>query len=260
MKKFDTIKYSVTNRVACILLNRPKQLNTFNSTLKFELLQAIDLANTDSAIRNIIISGEGRGFSAGADLHDVLTEYDSIEEELLKEYKPFLMAIRDSEKLFISAVNGACAGIAAGLAMACDLCVMGDNAYLYQAFAAIGLIPDGGVSWHILNALGSKRAMEVIICSEKINAQQCLKFGIANRVVPANTLLTQTQSWAEELANGSPMAQKYTKQLLRQVMKTDLSEAFDIEARFQNLTTMSEDFKNAVSGFLDKNPIVFTGR
>ncbi|WKD49043.1 enoyl-CoA hydratase/isomerase family protein [Microbulbifer spongiae] len=257
MNQFKTIEYSIKNRTACIIMNRPKSLNAFNSTLKSELSQAIEQADSDSIVRNIIISGRGRCFSSGADLKDVLSHYNTIEEELLKEYKPFLMAIRNSDKLYISAINGACAGIATGLAMACDLCVMADNAYLYQAFAAIGLIPDGGVSWHLLNTLGYKRAMEAIICSKKLSAEQCLYLGIANKVVPANTLLTETQSWAEQIAKGSPLAQKYSKKLLRHIIMADLPEAFDIEAKFQNKTTDSYDFKNAVAAFFEKHPITF---
>lgn len=144
--EFKKVIYDTSNRVATILLNRPKAMNAFETQLRLDLMAAISQAEGDDDVRVIIISGVGRGFSAGADLQHGIEPYDTIEDQILAEYKPFLMAIHNSPKLFISAVNGPCAGIATALTMVCDLTVMAEDAYLYQAFAAIGLVKAG--SWN----------------------------------------------------------------------------------------------------------------
>ena len=107
-----------------------------------------------------------------------------VEDQLNGEYKPALMEIIEAPKPWISAVNGACAGIGSAFAMVCDLTVMAEDAYIYQAFAAISLVPDGGATWHLVRTLGRKRAYEVIATGEKITARKCLEWGLCNRVVP----------------------------------------------------------------------------
>ena len=101
--------------------------------------------------------------------------------------------------------------------MVCDLTIMADNAYIYQAFAAIALVPDGGASWHLVNQLGCKRALEMIVECEKMPAAMCLELGLANRVVAADTLQSATRVWAEKLSQGAPLAQGYIKKILKSV-------------------------------------------
>ena len=258
--EFKTVIYATRNRVATILLNRPKAMNAFETQLRLDLRAAIRQAELADEVRVIIISGAGRGFSAGADLQHGIEPYDTIEAQILAEYKPFLMAIHNSPKLFISAVNGPCAGIATALAMVCDLTVMADDAYLYQAFAAIGLVPDGGASWHLVHALGYKRALQALVECEKITARDCLELGLANHVVAADELRPFTQSWAEKLAAGSPLAQRYTKELLRKATRLDLPEIIDLEAKAQITTSTSRDALHAVEAFFKKEKPRFEGR
>ena len=258
--EFKTVIYATRNRVATILLNRPKAMNAFETQLRLDLRAAIRQAELADEVRVIIISGAGRGFSAGADLQHGIEPYDTIEAQILAEYKPFLMAIHNSPKLFISAVNGPCAGIATALAMVCDLTVMADDAYLYQAFAAIGLVPDGGASWHLVHALGYKSALQALVECEKITARDCLELGLANHVVAADELMPFTQSWAEKLAAGSPLAQRYTKELLRKATRLDLPEIIDLEAKAQITTSTSRDALHAVEAFFKKEKPRFEGR
>lgn len=257
---FKTVIYDTRNRVATILLNRPGAMNAFETQLRLDLMAAIREAEGDDDVRVIVISGAGRGFSAGADLQHGIAPYETIEAQILAEYKPFLMAIHDSPKLFISAINGPCAGIATALAMVCDLTVMAEDAYLYQAFAAIGLVPDGGASWHLVRALGYKKALQALIECEKLTARDCLKLGLANHVVAADELMPFSQCWAEKLAAGSPLAQRGTKELLRQAMSLDLPEVIDLEAKAQIRTFTSQDALQAVEAFFKKEKPRFEGR
>ena len=260
MMEFKTVIYNTSNRVATILLNRPSAMNAFETQLRLDLMDAIRQSEGDDDVRVIIISGAGRGFSAGADLQHGYAPYDTIEAQILAEYKPFLMAIHGSRKLFISAINGPCAGIATALAMVCDLTVMAEDAYLYQAFVAIGLVPDGGASWHLVRALGYKRALQALVECEKITARDCLQLGLANHVVAADELMPFTQSWAEKLAAGSPLAQRYSKELLKQAMILDLPEVIDLESKTQITTSTSQDALNAVEAFFKKEKPRFQGR
>jgi 2-(1,2-epoxy-1,2-dihydrophenyl)acetyl-CoA isomerase len=182
MSEYETVAFERHGQVAVVSLNRPDALNSFDATLRRELLQAVREVNGDDAIRVAVLTGAGRAFSAGADLQESASvEGDfSVEEQLNEEYKPILMGITEAPKPWISAVNGACAGVGSAFAMACDLTVMADNAYIYQAFTAISLVPDGGATWHLVRTLGRKRAYEVIATGEKISAEKCLDWGLCN--------------------------------------------------------------------------------
>lgn len=260
MSEFETVNYTVTNRVATITLNRPKAMNAFNQQLRRELLATIGKAASDDEVRVVILTGAGNGFSAGADLAASLEGHDTIESQIIEEYKPILMAIDQSCKLFIAAVNGACAGVGGALAMTCDFMVMSEDAYLYLAFAAIGLIPDGGASYHLVNALGYRRAMQLFVEAGRLTAEQCQQYGVANKVVAVEQLLGQTQAWAETLAQGAPLAQQFGKQVMRSASRSTLDEVIDAEAKLQVTTTTSQDFQNATMAFFSKQKPVFVGK
>ena len=222
----NVLEYSVTDAVCTICLNRPNSLNSFNHALRMDLLKAIETAEADDAVRVIILKGNGKGFCAGADLGEGLER--DIGDELREEYKPFLMAIHNSSKVCIAQAHGSVAGIGGGLAMACDIVIMSDDAYLYLAFAAIGLIPDGGINWHLYHALGPRKAFEVIVEGKRLPAQECLQYGICNEVVPRDALDQAVLERAKKIAKGAPLAQKAVKQVLRQVGHLNLSEAIDL--------------------------------
>ena len=260
MSDFQTVTYKTHNQVATIGLNRPDTLNSFNSQLRLDLLAAIEYANNDEAAGVVVITGEGRGFSAGHDLASGYGNHDSIGETILKEYKPFMDAIDGSDKLYISAINGAAAGIGASLAMMCDLSVMADDGYMFFAFAAIGLVVDGGASYHLVRKLGYTKAVELVMEPEKIPADECLSLGLVSKVVPASELRARAQQWAEKLAAGAPLAQKYNKQLLKAALQSDFNTMFAMEAEKQNIASVTEDFKIATEAFFKKEKPKFSGR
>jgi 2-(1,2-epoxy-1,2-dihydrophenyl)acetyl-CoA isomerase len=169
---YETVTVERRDSVVLVSLNRPEALNSFNATQRAELLAAVREVNEDESVRVAVLTGSGRAFSAGADLQETPENGEAVETQLNEEYKPILMAISEAPKPWISAVNGACAGVGSSFAMACDLTVMADNAYMYQAFTAISLVPDGGATWHLVRTLGRKRAYEVIATGEKVRAQK----------------------------------------------------------------------------------------
>jgi 2-(1,2-epoxy-1,2-dihydrophenyl)acetyl-CoA isomerase len=157
--EYQNVNYAVKNRVATIALNRPETLNAFSQGLRRDLLVTLTLAVGDDDVRIIILTGEGRGFSSGADLTEDTSKYPSFVEQCEAEYKPFLMAMENSPKLIIAAVNGVAAGIGSAVVMHCDLVMMADDAYIYQAFSAIGLMPDGGATQLLVQRLGYHRGL-----------------------------------------------------------------------------------------------------
>ena len=246
--------------VAIVSFNRPDSLNAIEANIRKELQAAIKEVNDDTNIRVVILTGVGRAFCAGADLTEALPEGTSFEDGLNQQYKPVLMAISDAPKPWISAVNGAAAGIGSAFAMACDLTLMAEDAYLYQAFAAIGLIPDGGATWHLAHTVGRKKAFELIAFGEKLIASDCLQLGLCNRVVPADKLINEAKSMAKVLAAKAPLSLRYAKEAMNAAMSHDLADTISIEARLQEICANSEDAKEGGLAFLQKRAAVFKGR
>lgn len=254
----NVLLYQTVNAVCTITLNRPDSLNSFNTELRMDLLKALEAAEADDDVRVIVLKGAGKGFCAGADLGEGVDS--GVERQLKEEYKPCLMAIRNSTKPFIAQVHGPAAGIGAGFAMACDIVIMADTSYMYLAFAAISLIPDGGLNWHLYHSLGPRKAFEVIAEGKKLPSDECLSAGMCNEVVPAEQLEGAVHQRAAKLASGAPLAQAAVKKVLNQMGTKSLAEAIDFEAEIQQPLSESEDCREAVASFFKKEKPVFNGR
>ena len=256
MSNFGTILNERKGAVALLTLNRPDSLNAFDTRMRREFVVAAREVNSDDSVRVVVLTGSGRAFCAGADLaespEDGIGTGQATEDILNFEYKPGILAIHNAPKPWISAVNGACAGIGSAYAMTCDLMVMAENAYIYQAFAAIGLVPDGGATWHLQRILGPKRAYEIIVSGEKVAAEKCLQLGLCNRLADPAELLPQSLAWAQELAAKSPLALRYAKDSLNFAAEASLADVISNEARLQHRCVESEDASEGVLAFLEK--------
>lgn len=259
MSQYETINYSVLNAVANIRLNRPKAMNAMSQQMRQELKQAIGAAQNSSEVRVVVISAEGKGFSAGTDLTEGLAGFETIDDQIQQEYKPLFMAIANSSKPYIASINGPCAGIGAAFAMACDLAIMAEDSFLYLAFSGLSLVPDGGMSHHLVNAMGYKKAYQLYLEAGRLTARDCEGYGLINKVVAAEALATQTQAWAESLAKGAPLSQKFGKQIMRQVSTSSFEETFDKESELQVACSTSKDAQSAVAAFFKKEKPVFVG-
>lgn len=254
----DTLLIDIKGAIATVTLHRPERLNAFNAELKQAMRTTVGRLNDNDDVRVVILKGAGRSFSAGADISGEMAE--PISFHLDSDYKPFLTGIEKSEKIWIAQVHGAAAGVGAALAMNCDLVAMSDDAYIYMAFAAIGLIPDGGNTQLLLNYLGYHRALQAVLEGRKLSAEECLASGIANKVVPAEDLERSTVEWAEKLTATAPLAMAGCKRLLRSVGSMSFGDAVTQEGLEQTPLLKSQDFKEGVSAFMDKRKPQWRGR
>lgn len=256
----DTVKYEQHAGVAVISLNRPESLNGFTSELCSDLLHAFEAAHGDDSVRVVVLTGEGRAFSAGADLKRGFEGTRTVQGKLLYEYRPILNTIAQMPKPVIAAVPGFAAGIGLSFAMHSDLLVMAEDAFLLSPFTTISLVPDGGANWLLVRQLGYHRAFQLSIESERVSAQRCLELGIANRLAPAESVRDEAIEWAHELCKRAPLSMAATKRVMRHAMDNDWASCFDMEAELQEQLKGSEDASEGVAAFLDKRAANFTGK
>ena len=249
---YETISLDIENRVATITINRPKMMNAFNEQLIWDMGDATAKVKNDSQIRVLVITGEGRGFSAGADLTERDASWSDTKDALLRGYYPFLKNIIEMPKPVIGSINGPAAGIGAALAMACDLRIMAKDSYIMSVFSNIALVPDGGLSFLLTRAIGYARALEYAIEAKKISSADCLSMGIANKVVELDALSSETKKWAEHLSKRSPQALSLTKKLMNDSITKSYDEIFKAEAEAQNSIFGSDENIEGVKAFLEK--------
>jgi 2-(1,2-epoxy-1,2-dihydrophenyl)acetyl-CoA isomerase len=259
---YKTILYDVDGAVAVIKLNRPERRNAITSEMLSELHDAIVAASNDAAVRAIVLGGEGPTFCAGQDLSIFTGNLDghTVREAIVKYYKPLIMAMTEIEKPIVGAINGGAAGAGASLALACDLRVMADDAYILEAFSSIGLVPDAGSTWFMARLVGYSRAFQLCIEAERIGAARCLELGLCNRVVPPADLQSAALAWARSLAERPTLAVGWTKQALCAAMTTTLEASIHLEADLQARAVQSADHREGVQAFLQKRQPHFEGQ
>lgn len=250
--KFKTINISVENKIASIELNRPDVLNAFNAELILELQQATQIVKDDDNVRVVILSGSGRAFSSGADLAEGESNWDNAKDGLLDGYKPSFDNIISMPKPVIASIQGPAAGIGAAYAMSCDLRIMTDDAYILSVFSNIALVPDGGLSWTLPKYLGYSKAYEYAIEAKKIFSDECLRFGIANKVFEIEDLEDKTLEWAIKISKRSPQSLVNTKKLMRASMNKGYWDTYSQEGDIQNDLTGSQENYEAVKAFFEK--------
>jgi len=255
------VLYEQRGAVVLITLNRPQNLNSFNYALRIAAREAVERAAADDAVRAVVLTGAGRGFSAGADLAaGESPTRASIVGILEEDYGRAILQLANMPKITIAAVNGFAAGIGVGFALACDLVVMGESGFLQVPFNRIGLVPDGGVCWQLVERLGHHRAMELALESERVPATRCVELGLANRAVPDDRVQAAALEWAERIAASAPIAARQVKRVMREAANSTLAATISLEAHAQSHCIESEDFREGVQAFLEKRPAKFVGR
>jgi 2-(1,2-epoxy-1,2-dihydrophenyl)acetyl-CoA isomerase len=254
----DIVKYAQHDSVAVITLHRPDAMNSFNTELRAALAFALEKAHEDESVRVVVLTGEGRTFSAGADLKVGIDR--DVSEILLDEYRPIQETIAKIPKPVIAAIPGSAAGIGLSIALQCDLLIMADNAFMLSPFTTISLVPDGGMNWLLVRQLGYRRAFQLSVESERIPADRCVELGLANKAVPAEELLSAALEWAETLAQRAPLSLAATKKVMRFAADHQWTDAYDMEARLQGELLGSDDNREGIQAFFEKRKPKFTGK
>jgi len=247
-----------------IELNRPERMNAWDKQLGVDLLAAVELAAGDDGVRAVTITGAGRAFSSGADLRagfDPTPEgHPDVGTALRERYHPIITGVRRMPKPVLAAVNGPAVGIGCSLALACDLVLARESAYLLLAFVNIGLVPDGGSSVFVPARAGAGRAAEMAILGERVPAAQGRAWGLVDRLVAADSFDAEVDALAEQLATGPTRAYAAAKEQLNARVYAGLDEQLELEASLQQEMAGSEDFGEGVLAFLEKRAARFTGK
>ena len=254
----EIVKYKQEGAVAVITLHRPESMNSFDADLRAETCNAISRAHNDETVRVVILTGEGRCFSAGADLKAGIDR--DVTEILMKEYRPVQEAIGNIPKPVIAAIPGSAAGIGMSMALQCDLMIMADNAFLLSPFTTISLVPDGGLSWLLVRQLGYRRAFQLSVESERIPAERCVELGLANKAVPAEQLGSASMEWAQNLARRAPLSLTATKKAMRFAMDNVWARAYQLESELLGELLGSEDNQEGIAAFFEKRAPEFKGK
>jgi 2-(1,2-epoxy-1,2-dihydrophenyl)acetyl-CoA isomerase len=245
--------------VAVLTIDRPDRLNALSGQTVDELRAAVEQVG-DSDSRCLLITGEGRGFSSGADLASGGGLPDDVGASLEKHFNPLIEAVFDLPIPVVAAVNGAAAGAGASLALAADIVIAARSAYFLQAFVNIGLIPDAGATWILPRLVGRARAMEMMMLGDRISAGQAMEWGLISRVVEDSDLASEAMAIASRLALGPTRALGLIRRLAREAQHLPLSDALAAERAAQRDAGRTEDFRGAVLSFLQKQQPRFEGR
>jgi 2-(1,2-epoxy-1,2-dihydrophenyl)acetyl-CoA isomerase len=270
MAGYEFLLYDMNQGVLTITLNRPDCLNSFNDEMSFELQKALKDAEKDKAVRCIILTGAGRGFSAGQDLRSRSVSVGSgngngatphLGESIRKRYSPIVSKLHSMEKPIIALINGVAAGAGASIAFACDMRVAVKDAKFIQAFVKVGLIPDSGACWLLPRLIGYARAMDLALTGDAIDAETAYQWGLVNCVKDTQEEAQQAvQELAERFAQGPTQAIGLIKRGMNKAMTVDFDTYLEYEANLQEIAGRSEDYKEGVSAFLEKRPAQFTGK
>ncbi|MDM7948686.1 enoyl-CoA hydratase-related protein [Hydrogenophaga sp.] len=259
-----TVLYETRGAVALITLNRPGSLNSFTRAMHAELWRAFDYAEADSGIRAIVLTGAGRGFCAGLDLSelDFTPGPNQLERAdpgpvIEEAFNPTTRRIQALSVPIVVAVNGVAAGAGASLVMACDIAIAAPGASFVQAFSKIGLIPDAGGSWLLVERLGLARAMALAMTGDKLPAAQAKEWGLIWDVT--DDPLTAALALANKLAAMPTKALVATRALLRDASTRSLNEHLDVERDTQSTLGATHDYIEGVTAFLEKRPPQFKG-
>ncbi len=255
----DTLNIKSEDQVTVITLHRPDRYNSFNQEMAFELQKALDHCATDGT-RCVVITGAGKAFSAGQDLHEVVDPNGPPMQNIVSDhFNPIIRRIRELNLPVIAAVNGAAAGAGANIALACDIVVAKESSYFLQAFSAIGLIPDSGGTYHLPRLIGWQRASALMMLGDKVGAKEAEIMGMIYKVIADTEWEEYVKSLSLRVASMPTKGLALTKRALNLSLSHTLDEQLKFEEKLQARAGKTSDYKEGVQAFLEKRKPDFTG-
>ena len=257
---YEKIAVEYEDSVAIVKLNDPGVLNALSNRMVQELHAAIAEVLTSDA-RCLLLTGEGRAFCAGANLAAGGGAGEALPPSghvLETHYHPVMNQLRQMEIPFVTAINGPAVGVGMSFAVMSDYAIASSEAYFLQAFANIGLVPDGGATWILPRIIGFRRAMELSMLAERLPAASALEWGLINRVVDGDALMSEAMTVARRLAEG-PRSLALIRRLYWESSSNSYAEQFQLEVNMQQQAQQSNDSREGVLAFLEKRKAKFTG-
>jgi 2-(1,2-epoxy-1,2-dihydrophenyl)acetyl-CoA isomerase len=269
LMEYETILYTLDEGVLTITLNRPDVLNAFNRKMTDEIQDALKKAERDASVRCVVFAGAGRAFSSGEDLKSRVLA-DAIQAEaggesggfgstLRDRYNPIVLKMRNIEKPVLGSINGIAAGAGCSLALACDMRIASEKARFIEVFVRVGLVPDSGSSFFLPRLVGLGKALEMAFLGDEVGAEEALRLGLVNRVVPPEDLESATRELALRLAQGPTKAIGLAKRAMNRALSMDLEQLLEYEVYAQETAGASADHKEGIAAFLEKRQARFTG-
>ena len=264
----EKVTLEIKDRVGVLTLNDPGSLNAFGEKMKADFTAAFSAVESGiNGVRALVITGAGRAFSSGANLNDpdapprdrAAEARGEAQTSLEAFFNPMFLRMRALPIPIVAAVNGLAAGIGMSFALSADIVVMARSAYFLQAFARIGLVPDGGSTYILPRLIGMRRALELTMLAEKLPAQTALDWGLINRVVDDEAVLNEALILATRLADG-PMSLGLIRQMHWQSLENDYPTQLALESSMQAQAGLTEDHAEGVAAFRDKRVAAFSGR
>ena len=272
---FETIKYEVKDKILTITLNRPDRLNAFTGQMMNDLISAFDSASNDDEVRVVIVTGEGRGFCAGADLGAGEATFNRDENPRTKKTDDednlewlrdgggrTTLAIYDCSKPIIAAINGPAVGVGVTMTLPMDIRLASEEAKFGFVFAGRGLVPEAASSWFLPRIVGISKSLEWTFSGKVFDAEEALKGGLIRSVHSKDSLLDEAKKIANEIIeNTSPVSVSMTRQMLWKMLGADHPmEAHKVDSRAIYELGKGEDTKEGVNSFLEKRPPEFPSK
>jgi 2-(1,2-epoxy-1,2-dihydrophenyl)acetyl-CoA isomerase len=259
------VLYDLTDGVARITLNRPDAMNALDLATKEALKAAVARAGADQDVRVVVLTGAGRAFCVGQDLREHVANMsskpmDEVWSTVPEHFTPIAAAIAEMDKPVVAAVNGVAAGAGASLAFLCDFRLVADSAGFNTAFAGIGLSCDTGASWTLQRLVGQEKALQLLMMPRTVPADEALTLGLATQVVPVDDLDREVSAFAATLAEGPTLAYGAVRRSVTYAATHSLAESLVFEGEMMARTGSSDDHRNAVKSFIDKQKPTFQGR
>ncbi|MBR9828197.1 MAG: 2-(1,2-epoxy-1,2-dihydrophenyl)acetyl-CoA isomerase [Oceanospirillales bacterium] len=261
---YETIEFEITDGVAVLTLNRPDRMNSFNTQMHAEVRDALKQVKKSEEVRCLLLTGNGRGFSAGQDLNDRNVDPDAempnLGDSIEQNYNPLIRSLQALEMPVICAVNGVAAGAGANIAFACDIVLAARSASFIQAFCKIGLVPDSGGTWTLPRLVGPARAMALSMLGDKISAEQAMAWGMIWKCVDDEALKNEALAMAKHLATQPTKGLSLIKRAIQSSWDNSLDEQLDLERDLQTLAGRTEDYREGVKSFMAKRQPSFKGK
>lgn len=256
------ISYEKSPPIATLTLNRPSKLNALIHQMIREAHTALDDAAEDDSVRAVILNGAGRAFCSGDDMKDMVDTLRPLPRQGKEDFRPegyhsLVIALREIRKPVIASVHGYALGAGFELAIACDFVLAEENAKFGMVLIARGMV---GGTYLLPRMVGLRRALELVLLGETIDARRAHDLGLINSVVPAEKLEEETHKLAHRLANAPTAAIGLAKTAMNRALDMSLREGMEYQGLALALSIMTEDFTEGVSAFLEKRPTSYSGR